>query len=60
MQQLQPHSVLMQDCKTGSTGVESALTLEAAAEAPAEAAAAAAAAATDRLVSIMPWLQVAV
>ncbi len=60
MQQLQPHSVLMQDCKTGSTGVESALTLEAAAEAPAEAAAAAAAAATDRLVSIMPWLQVSV
>ena len=57
LQQLQPHSVLMQSCKAGSTHVQPAIILEAAAEAPA---AAAAAADTDRLVSIMPWLQIAV
>ncbi len=61
LQQLQPHSELMQSCKAGSKDVESDQIMEAAAEVPAEAtAAAAAAAATDRLVSIMPWLQIAV
>ncbi len=62
LQQLQPHSELMQSCKVGSKDVESDLIVEAAAEAPAEATAAAASAAakTDRLVSIMPWLQIAV
>ena len=60
LQQLQTHSELMQSCKAASKNVESDLIMEAAAEAPAEATAAAAAAATDRLVSIMPWLQVAV
>ena len=54
LQQLQPHSELMQSCKAGFKDVESAPILEAAAEAPA------AAADTDRLVSIMPWLQIAV
>ena len=58
LQQLQPHSELVQSCKAGSKNVESVLIMAAAAEAPAEATAAAAA--TDRLVSIMPWLQVAV
>ncbi|DBA96588.1 TPA: hypothetical protein ACH3X1_015451 [Trebouxia sp. C0004] len=48
LQQLQPHSVLMQSCKAGSKNVESALILEAAAEAPAEATAA-----TDRLVLVV-------
>jgi len=59
LQQLQPHSELMQSCKAGLKDVESDQIMEAAAEVPAEATAAAAAA-TDRLVSITPWLQVAV
>ncbi|KAL0049698.1 hypothetical protein WJX82_007869 [Trebouxia sp. C0006] len=51
LQQLQPHSELVQSCKAGSKNVESVLIMAAAAEAPAEATAAAAA--TDRLVLVV-------